>query len=727
MSKLTINHKLYLIVVLATLAILFPSAKIVIDYNHNAESLSEMVEVSHIIPEISNVIHELQKERGISAGYISTSGHGDFANRLKSQQKGSDRAIVDMNAILTRDAELLSNPIVVERISELQKDLKEISKLRKNVFGLTLTATEAKKKITKLIIEAFHLLYGLETEMVHDGFTKYYTAIFALMEMKERIAKERALGVTAFSEGQFSLAQHDAFVSLLAEQKIFKLEFDEYSSVSWSKDLAGLLATPEAKRVDELREIILHKETGDSETDISSAVWFDIVTKKINLFRTLENKLLHGVEEKAENVQAEASEDFWIFAVEALITIILLLIGTQWISRSIRIPLGELVNATSEIAAGNLNTNIPHSGYAGEIGKLSASLETFRTNLEETEQLRLKTQAAEEQRLELEKAEEQRLERQEKENMKQQARDEVKRSAAISEAIIGLADEVEKNITLAILDVEATASEAAATSGQLKSFSAEVQNKTQEAESLSTSSKNSVSEAMMVSTYLSDSIKRVFELVSSSGTAVSDAHTKIDAIMVTINGLDNAAKKIEEVVSLIDDISEQTNLLALNATIEAARAGDAGKGFAVVASEVKTLANQTAKSTGEIKSSIQDMQNIVGTVVTGTTEINEKINTVRLSFDDMQTATREQDENTQDIVARISGTNDNISQASDLVGTIATESEVMSGMAEDLQDAATSVSKRIVDMGTQVKGAMQNAVDNVLERTTIMPNEEDIT
>ena len=71
-----------------------------------------------------------------------------------------------------------------------------------------------------------------------------------------------------------------------------------------------------------------------------------------------------------------------------------------------------------------------------------------------------------------------------------------------------------------------------------------------------------------------------------------------------VQGLEEAATKIGEVVELINDIASQTNLLALNATIEAARAGEAGKGFAVVATEVKSLADQNAKATDDIGSQI---------------------------------------------------------------------------------------------------------------------------
>ena len=96
----------------------------------------------------------------------------------------------------------------------------------------------------------------------------------------------------------------------------------------------------------------------------------------------------------------------------------------------------------------------------------------------------------------------------------------------------------------------------------------------------------------------------------------------------TVRSLSAAAERIGAVVKLIEAIASQTSLLALNATIEAARAGAAGRGFAVVASEVKTLAQQTAKATGDISAQIHDIQQAVSKTVEAIAGVSSSVTTM---------------------------------------------------------------------------------------------------
>jgi urea transport system substrate-binding protein len=96
----------------------------------------------------------------------------------------------------------------------------------------------------------------------------------------------------------------------------------------------------------------------------------------------------------------------------------------------------------------------------------------------------------------------------------------------------------------------------------------------------------------------------------------------------TVRSLAAAAERIGAVVKLIETIASQTSLLALNATIEAARAGAAGRGFAVVASEVKTLAQQTAKATGEIGAHISGIQHAVSETVDAIAGVSASVTTM---------------------------------------------------------------------------------------------------
>jgi len=103
-----------------------------------------------------------------------------------------------------------------------------------------------------------------------------------------------------------------------------------------------------------------------------------------------------------------------------------------------------------------------------------------------------------------------------------------------------------------------------------------------------------------------DNAKRANQLaLSASGVAVKGGAVVSDAV-ITMSAINESARKIEDIISVIDSIAFQTNILALNAAVEAARAGEQGRGFAVVAGEVRSLAQRSASAAKEIKALIND-------------------------------------------------------------------------------------------------------------------------
>ncbi|MCZ8293174.1 MAG: methyl-accepting chemotaxis protein, partial [Hylemonella sp.] len=162
----------------------------------------------------------------------------------------------------------------------------------------------------------------------------------------------------------------------------------------------------------------------------------------------------------------------------------------------------------------------------------------------------------------------------------------------------------------------------------------------------------------------------------------------------TMKGINDSARKIHDIISVIDGIAFQTNILALNAAVEAARAGEQGRGFAVVASEVRSLAGRSAEAAKEIKNLITDS---VQRVEQGNAQVdqagatmNEVVAAIRRVTDimaEISAASTEQSQGVSQIGEAITNMDQTTQQNAALVEEMAAAASSLKGQAQDLVES----------------------------------------
>jgi methyl-accepting chemotaxis protein len=180
--------------------------------------------------------------------------------------------------------------------------------------------------------------------------------------------------------------------------------------------------------------------------------------------------------------------------------------------------------------------------------------------------------------------------------------------------------------------------------------------------------------------------------LAASGVAVRGGKV-VNEVVSTMSAINESARKIEDIISVIDGIAFQTNILALNAAVEAARAGEQGRGFAVVAGEVRNLAQRSSSAAKEIKELIVDSVNKTkeGTqqVETAGITMEEIVNSVQRVSDiiaEIATASTEQSTGIAQVNDAIIKMDDVTQQNTALVEEAAAAAESLMEQADELME-----------------------------------------
>jgi methyl-accepting chemotaxis protein len=364
---------------------------------------------------------------------------------------------------------------------------------------------------------------------------------------------------------------------------------------------------------------------------------------------------------------SDVDASFWsmVRTASAVIAALMLLsIAIAWlITRSVVKPLSSLRARMASLSTGELDAPVSHTDRSDEIGQMARTVQVFRDAMIETNRLR-EEQAVVEQR------------------QSQQRKIDMN----------CLADQFESEVGEIITLVSIAADQIEASSTTLSKTADTVEEVSQRASSASGEASANVHSVAAASEELASSVSEISRQVGTSARIAGEAVEQARKTDARISQLSQAAARIGDVVDLIQTIAGQTNLLALNATIEAARAGAAGKGFAVVAAEVKTLAEQTAKATGEISQQIADIQSATEDSVTAIKEIGATIGRISEISSVIAAAVEEQGAATQEISRNVQRAADGTSQVAASISDVQRGASETGGASSQVLSAAQSLS-----------------------------------
>ncbi len=684
LADLNIARKLSLLLILPMATFLFLVAVESIQRWKDIDELKFVERALVVSLSAGELIHEIQKERGYTAGYLGSKGK-KFSAELPDQIQKSDTAYKQFVATLA-DANAHEANAFRPIFAAATVKYAALADTRTAAREIKIDALQAISTYGSCISEFILALSDLNT---HSH--KALTSILQLVHGKEIAGQERATLNAAFSAGTFSKQLYRDWLYRVSAQNTYLHSFTELGGKIAQDLLQNKLkaADSEVTRFRDTAYANLEK----SNLEVEPQEWFAASTKRIDSLMEVEKAWGARLLETAKGDVRTAQKNLVVSCTGALlVAIFTILLGWR-----ICITIGRPVRSTLRYAQG-----VTHGDFDSvlavhqrdEIGGLADVLREMVARLKEQIQTAQQQQNIAEEKGKV--ADQCRVAAEEAEKATSA------RATSLMLAVDKIQGVVESlNIALNALSEQVQTSTEGATnqSNRLESTTAAMQEMSitvvevaKNAADAAKTANNSHQQATEGSTVVENVI-----------SAIGQVQKQSDDMKVDMGILGQQAEGIGQILNVISDIADQTNLLALNAAIEAARAGDAGRGFAVVADEVRKLAEKTMLATKEVGEAIHAIQSGTRKHITHVEQTAKTIESVTL-------LAHQSGDALQELVKFASAST---AQAQ----SIATASEEQSATSETIHRSLEDINRlalmtaTAMDQATTVLGELHNQTD----------------